>query len=80
MGALREISGAGTLFANAHLLLGPHFAFLEMKVLPADSGALFMILPPGGFLVLGMLIAAHRRLQRRAERRAAALAGAQAAH
>jgi electron transport complex protein RnfE len=80
MGALREITGAGTLFANAHLLLGPHFAFLETKVLPADSGALFMILPPGGFLALGLLIAGRRWLQRRADRRAAALAGAQAAH
>lgn len=80
MGALREITGAGTLFANAHLLLGPHFAFLEMKVLPADSGALFMILPPGGFLTLGLLIAGRRRLQRQAERRAASLAGVQPAH
>lgn len=80
MGALREISGAGTLFANAHLLLGPHFAFLELKVLPPDTGALFMILPPGGFLTLGLLIAARRCLQRRAERRAVAPAGIQAAH
>lgn len=57
MGAVREVTGAGTLFAGASLLLGPQFAFLETKV--ADAGALFMILPPGGFLVLGLLIAAR---------------------
>ncbi|MGC3962829.1 MAG: electron transport complex subunit E [Rhodocyclaceae bacterium] len=60
MGAIREIIGAGTLFANAHLLLGEHFAFLETRVLPPDASTLFMILPPGGFLTLGMLIAARR--------------------
>lgn len=70
MGALREITGSGTLFANAHLLLGEHFAFLETKVLPSDTGALFMILPPGGFLVIGLLIAARRRIEQRAAARA----------
>lgn len=63
MGGIREILGAGTLFANAHLMLGPHFAFLEMRVLPETASALFMILPPGGFLTLGLLIAARRRIQ-----------------
>ena len=63
MGGIREVFGSGTLFANAHLLLGPHFAFLEMKILPASANTLFMILPPGGFLTLGFLIAARRRLQ-----------------
>lgn len=63
MGAIREIIGAGTLFSNAHLLLGPHFAFLEMRLLPEQASALFMILPPGGFLTLGLLIAARRRIQ-----------------
>lgn len=63
MGGIREISGAGTLFANAHLLLGEHFAFLEMRILPETAGTLFMILPPGGFLTVGLLIAARRRIQ-----------------
>lgn len=63
MGGIREILGAGTLFANAHILLGAHFAFLEMRVLPESTSTLFMILPPGGFLTLGMLIAARRRIE-----------------
>jgi electron transport complex protein RnfE len=47
VGLLREFLGAGTLFAQASNLLGPSFAFLEMK-LPGYGGALLMILPPGG--------------------------------
>ncbi len=80
MGAIREIVGSGTLFSNAHLLLGAHFAFLEMKVLPESANTLFMILPPGGFLTLGMLIAARRRLQGWMGIEDVAVAGAHGAH
>ena len=34
LGAAREISSAGTLFANASLLLGESFKFLEVTVIP----------------------------------------------
>ncbi len=80
MGAIREIVGSGTLFSNAHLLLGAHFAFLEMKVLPESANTLFMILPQGGFLTLGMLIAARRRLQGWMGIEDVAVAGAHGAH
>ena len=62
IGAVREIVGAGTLFADASLLLGPAFKFLEMRVLPADMGILMMILPPGGFLVTGLLVVVKRMI------------------
>ncbi len=69
IGGVREVLGSGTLFANAHLLLGPAFAFLEITIVPDYKGFLLMILPPGGFLVVGLLLAAKRVLdQRRAER------------
>jgi electron transport complex protein RnfE len=74
IGGIREVIGGGTLFANAHLLLGSSFSFLETTVLPGYRGYLLFILPPGGFLVLGFLLAGKRVLDRRlAERRAAAL-------
>ncbi|MGB0126244.1 MAG: electron transport complex subunit E [Rhodocyclaceae bacterium] len=74
IGAIREVLGAGTLFANAHLLLGDAFSFLEMRVIPDYKGFLLTILPPGGFLVLGFLIAAKRVVdQRLKERRETAL-------
>ena len=72
IGGVREIFGSGTLFANAHLLLGPAFAFLEITIVPQYKGFLLMILPPGGFLVTGLLLAWKRVLDaRRAEKAAA---------
>jgi electron transport complex protein RnfE len=69
IGLVRELFGSGTLFAQASLLLGPGFAFLETTVIPDFNGALLMILPPGGFLVLGILLAGKRVLDARLERR-----------
>ncbi|BAL25235.1 electron transport complex subunit E [Azoarcus sp. KH32C] len=66
IGAVREILGAGTLFADASLLLGPAFRFLELRILPADSAVLMMILPPGGFLTAGLMVVAKRMLDVRA--------------
>ena len=60
IGLIRELIGMGTLFSQASLLLGPHFAFLETTVVPNYGGVLLMILPPAGFLVLGLLLAAKR--------------------
>lgn len=74
IGAVREIVGSGTLFSQASLLLGPHFSFMELKVIPNYGGTLMMILPPGGFLTLGLLLAVRRRmeLQRAAKKPVAA--------
>lgn len=68
IGAVREILGTGTLFADAHLLLGPAFSFMELKLIPGYKGFLLMILPPGGFLAVGFLIAGKRMIDRRRAR------------
>ncbi len=65
IGLIRELIGMGTLFNQASLLLGPNFAFLEMQVFPNYGGVLMMVLPPAGFLVLGLLLALKRLLERR---------------
>lgn len=65
LGGVREVLGSGTLFAQAHLLLGQAFAFLELTLIPGYKGFLLMILPPGGFLALGFLLAGKRVLDRR---------------
>ncbi len=78
IGGIREVIGAGTLFANAHLLLGPAFSFLETTVIPEYKGYLLMILPPGGFLVLGFLLAGKRVLDARRAEKAALVAEAAA--
>ena len=66
IGLIRELVGMGTLFNQASLLLGPHFAFLEMQVFPDYGGVLMMVLPPAGFLVLGLLLAIKRVVERHA--------------
>lgn len=68
VGGIREILGAGTLFANASGLLGPAFKFLEITVLPNYQGMLVAILPPGGFLVTGLLLAGKRVLDERRQK------------
>jgi electron transport complex protein RnfE len=80
LGAVREALGSGTLFANASLLLGDAMGFLELTLIPDYRGFLLMILPPGGFLALGFLLAGQRLLNRRlSRRRATPTAGGSAA-
>jgi electron transport complex protein RnfE len=66
IGAVREIIGSGTLFADASLLFGPSFKAMELHLLPSEMNVLMMILPPGGFIVTGLLVVAKRVLDLRA--------------
>jgi electron transport complex protein RnfE len=65
LGAVREILGAGTLFASATLLMGESFRWLETVLIPEYRGFLLMALPPGGFLALGFILAGKKMLDRR---------------
>jgi electron transport complex protein RnfE len=81
LGALRELVGTGTLFANMDLLFGPAAADWAIRVFPADSGLLVAVLPPGAFLFAGLLIALKNIIDRQIEerqktRRAAPVRGA----
>jgi electron transport complex protein RnfE len=67
LGGVREILGSGTLFANAAILLGQQFAFLETVIIPDYRGFLLFILPPGGFIALGFILAGKRIIDRRIE-------------
>ena len=57
LGAMRELVGQGTLFADMHLLLGPMAADWVIRPLEQYPDMLFMVLPPGAFVGLGLLIA-----------------------
>ncbi|ACS85711.1 electron transport complex subunit E [Musicola paradisiaca] len=57
LGALREILGNGTLFDGADLLLGSWASALRIEIVHLDSPFLLMILPPGAFIGLGLLLA-----------------------
>lgn len=69
LGATREILSSGTLFANASLLLGQGFSFLETTLIEDYRGFLLFALPSGGFIALGFILAAKRMLDRWLESR-----------
>lgn len=74
LGALREFLGAGTLFAAMDLVFDGANAW---RLLPADyPGFLLAILPPGGFILLGFMIAGKNWLDARALQRERARARA----
>ena len=64
VGAIREILGSGTLFAHASLLLGEHFHWMETTIIPEYQGILLLVLPPGGFIILGFLLWIKRWIDR----------------
>lgn len=70
LGAAREILGSGTLFANAALLLGENFAFMQITIIPDYKGFLLFVLPPGGFIALGFIIAGKNALDKHLKSRA----------
>lgn len=69
LGLCREILGSGTLFAHASSLLGPPFRAIEITLVKGYQGFLLLLLPPGGFLVLGFLLAGKRLLDARLQQR-----------
>jgi Na+-translocating ferredoxin:NAD+ oxidoreductase subunit E len=68
LAGVREIIGQGTLFANADIMFGESAKFLTITVFENYRGFLLAILPPGAFLVLGLLIAGKNWLDSRAKK------------
>ncbi|WP_313085270.1 electron transport complex subunit E [Pseudomonas sp.] len=62
LGGLRELFGTGALFANMQLLFGPAAADWQLTLFSDYRGFLLAILPPGAFIVLGLLIALKNRI------------------
>jgi Na+-translocating ferredoxin:NAD+ oxidoreductase subunit E len=67
LGALREVLGTGSLFANMELLL-PFAATWEIQWYETSTPFLLAILPPGAFLFLGFLIALKNVIDKRLAR------------
>ncbi len=65
LGAIREIIGSGTLFSDASLMFGD--VAKDWYITPFDDyqGFLLAILPPGAFLVMGLLIAAKNIIDKK---------------
>ncbi|MBT8070713.1 MAG: electron transport complex subunit E [Xanthomonadales bacterium] len=72
LGALRELSGRGTLLSGADMLLGDWGRNMAMTIIPEYPGFLLAMLPAGAFFGLALLIAArnaweHRQAERQAK-------------
>ncbi|MFM1891997.1 MAG: hypothetical protein RLZ44_1074 [Pseudomonadota bacterium] len=74
LGASRELIGQGTLFADAHLMLGEAARGLSFSLGEDWPGVLLAILPPGAFIGLGFLIALKNLIDKRAAARRPAAA------
>ena len=60
LGAVRELLATGGLFAQMELLFGPGAANLQLSLF--DGGMLLAALPPGAFIIAGLLLALKNRL------------------
>jgi electron transport complex protein RnfE len=57
LGTTRELIGRGSLGADLHLLLGGQFEGLGWQAFPESRGLLIALLPPGAFILLGLMLA-----------------------
>ena len=72
LGALRELLGNGTLFAEMQLLFGPAAADWVIRPFGETRHFLLAVLPPGAFLFTGLLIALKNAIDAGLKARAAA--------
>lgn len=73
LGALRELTGTGALFANMDLLFGAGAADWKIEFFPNYQPFLLAILPPGAFIFTGMIIAVKNIIDDQIKKREAAL-------
>ena len=73
VGAIRELIGSGTLFADMHLLLGEGARDWVWQPFANYPGFLVAVLPPGAFIVTGFLIALKNGLDAHLKKRQEAL-------
>ena len=64
LGSIREAIGAGTLFANAHLMFGEGARSMLLTLGDDYPGFLLAVLPPGAFIGLGLLIAVKNQIDK----------------
>lgn len=69
LGASREILSQGTLFTGIENLLGDWALVLTVNIYHTDSTFLVAALPPGAFIIMGLLIALKKTIDLRAEKK-----------
>ncbi len=71
LGGARELIGTGALFANMDLLFGPTASHWQIVVIADYPQFLLAILPPGAFILTGLLIAGKNAIDSDIARRQA---------
>lgn len=69
LGFIRELLGTGALFADMQLLFGETARNWKLTLFEVESGFLVAVLPPGAFLVTGLLIAVKNIIDKQIEER-----------
>jgi electron transport complex protein RnfE len=69
LGATREILSQGTLFDGADQLLGPWATALTLHLWQVETPFLIAMLPPGAFIVMGLLIALKNVIDKKVKER-----------
>ena len=65
LGVFREIVGRGTLMSQAQLMFGELGESFQITLFPNHPGFLLVMLPPGAFICLGLLVAGRNWLDSR---------------
>ena len=65
LGGIRETLGRGTLFADMDRLFGPVASQWQITILPDDYTLLLASLPPGAFIIAGLLLGIGGALTRK---------------
>lgn len=68
LGAARELIGRGTLLADMDMLLGPAAAGWTLSMGDGYPGLLLASLPPGAFIIAGLLLGTGRAIATRSRR------------
>lgn len=72
LGGIRELLANGTLFSNMDLLFGDIAQAIEITISNTSQHFLLIALPPGGFIILGFMVAAKNAINARSNIKAAA--------
>jgi electron transport complex protein RnfE len=65
LGAIRELTGRGTLLSGADMLFGEWGQYMALTIIPEHPGFLLAMLPPGAFFCLALLIAGRNAWEAR---------------
>jgi electron transport complex protein RnfE len=65
LGVFREVVGRGTLMSQAQLMFGDLGESFQITLFPNHPGFLLVMLPPGAFICLGLLVAGRNWLDSR---------------